>query len=620
MKSLPIMHRLIIMLSWGAVIAAARAATVTNPIIWADIPDVSIVRVDDKYYMSQTTMHMTPGVPIMESGDMVNWKTVGYCYTTLVNNDMLNLANGKNAYGKGSWASSIRYRDGTFHVLTFSQTSGSSHLYTTRDVKTGPWKETALPFWHDPSLFLDDDGRNYVIYGGGTISIVELNAELTGVKSGGLSKTLLTDPASVAGSGGLRAEGSQIFKYNNWYYIFNICWPGGGMRTQICSRGKTLSGAFESKVVLKSNGVAQGSILQMKDGSWMGYLFQDNGSVGRSPWLVPVTWQDDWPVFNSGKAPTTFDIPSVSSSTGSGVVTSDDFSGTNLKLEWQINHNPDNADWSLTARPGYFRITTGRTDMVVTEARNSLTQRSFGPKCSGRISLDASGLRDGDYAGLCALQAKYGFVAVKRDGASNSIVMHNGTTQVATVALPQQTAFLRIDMDFTNKTDKATFFYSLDNITWKSIGNTLQMSYDIPHFMGYRFALFNYATKNAGGSADFDWFQTGSSVGQTIDLYPGDPVAVTQTRLLNTTSRVSGIRQPGACALTINYQLAGAGRVKLYLYDIRGDLVDRIVDGFQASGGHSIYQKVPTLTHGHYIMTGTVDGRVISVRSVLMMK
>lgn len=504
-----------------ATLTVSQAATVTNPIMWADIPDVSIVRVEDKYYMSHTTMHMNPGVPIMESNDLVHWKTISYCYQTHVNNNKMNLANGENAYGKGSWASSIRYKDGTFYVLTFSQTSGNSHLYTTKDPKNGPWTETKLPMWHDPSLLLDDDGRNYVIYGGGDIRIVELNADLTGVKAGGVNKILLRDPASVAGSGGLRAEGSQVYKYNGYYYVFNICWPNGGMRTQICSRSKSLDGAFEGKVVLKSSGVAQGSIIQMKDESWMGYLFQDNGAVGRSPWIMPITWQSDWPIYNNGTAPTSFEMASISSGEGTGFVTSDDFSGSSLKLEWQFNHNPDNTNWSLTDRPGYYRIKTGRIDNGFVNARNTLTQRSFGPKCSGRTSLDVSGLKDGDCAGLAALQARYGFVAVKKNGTANSIVMQNGTTQVTSVPISQDKVYLRIDMDFTNRTDKATFFYSLDSTKWNPIGNTLQMNYDLAHFMGYRFALFNYATKSTGGTADFDWFQIGSSYDQVMCIEDG---------------------------------------------------------------------------------------------------
>jgi len=597
---------------------AAGAATVTNPFIRADIPDISIVRVGERYYMSHTTMHMAPGVPIMESSDMVNWKTVSFCYQTLVDNNKMNLVNGENAYGKGTWASSMRYRDNTFYVLTFSQTSGSSHLYTTTDIKNGPWKETILPFWHDPSLLLDDDGRNYVIYGNGNISIVELNSELTGVKGGGQSGILLTDPASVAGSGGLRAEGSQVYKHNGYYYVFNICWPNGGMRTQICNRSRSLSGPFEGKVVLKSNGVAQGSILQMADSAWMGYLFQDNGSVGRCPWLVPVTWESDWPVFNNGTAPASFDLPVMDSSGGCGVVTSDDFNDTTPRMEWQFNHNPDNSGWSLTERAGFFRITTMRVDNAVTNAGNSLTQRTFGPKCSGRVSLDAAGMKDGDVAGLCALQAKYGFVGVKQSGSGRSVVMVNGTSEVASVNISNERVFLRIDMDFTNRTDKATFFYSLDSVSWNPIGNTLQMSYDMPHFMGYRFALFNYATKTAGGFADFDWFCIGSSVTERIDIYPDGPLPVKHKRQSFRSGNVGLVCRSDAAVLDIRYFLDCGGRTSLEVYNTQGVMVDRILDRHESAGAHSAAHPVSGLANGRYLLLRRLDGKMADAIPVLL--
>lgn len=597
-----------------------RAAMVSNPIIWADIPDISIVLAGNKYYMSQTTMHMTPGVPIMESSDLVHWKTISHCYSVLADNDMLNLANGKDAYGKGSWASSIRYNNGTFHVLVPSQTSGHTHLYTTDNLHNGTWKETLFPLWHDPSLVLDDDGRKYVLFGNGNISIVELNADLSGVKTGGLSKVILTDAGSIAGSGGLGAEGTQVYKHNNYYYLFNICWPSGSMRTQLCYRGKSLSGAFEGKVVLKSNGVAQGSILQMRDSTWVGYLFQDNGSVGRSPWIVPVTWKDDWPVFNNGTAPAGFTLPAVGPAEGTGVVTSDGFTGDTLKPEWQTNHNPDNANRSLTARPGFFRIKTGRIDKFVTQARNSLTQRSFGPKCSGRVRLEVSGLKDGDYAGLCALQSRYGIVGVRRSEGTTTIVMLNGTTEVASAPLSQNSIYLRIDMDFTNRNDRATFYYSLDSTTWRAIGNTLQMSYDIPHFMGYRFALFNYATKTTGGTADFDWFEIGSSVAEKIDLYPDEPVALLQPGLPRTSSRFMRIEEVDPSLLKISCQLAFAGRATFYLYDTRGHLVDRISDGALNPGNHTINCRVPALTRGYYVVQGSVDGKIIGACPLLRVR
>src|SRR4051795_9980224 len=113
---------------------AARAQQAHNPIIYADVPDISVIRVGNVYYMSSTTMHMSPGVPIMKSTDLINWKLINYAYDTLANMDELNLTNGKSTYGRGSWASSIRYHDGTFYVSTFAQTTGKTHIYSTRDI------------------------------------------------------------------------------------------------------------------------------------------------------------------------------------------------------------------------------------------------------------------------------------------------------------------------------------------------------------------------------------------------------------------------------------------------------------------------------------------------------
>ena len=113
-------------------------APARNPLIWADVPDIAMIRVGAVYYMSSTTMHMSPGLPIMKSGDLVNWELVSYAYDTLEDTDALNLAGGKSAYGRGSWASSLRYRNGTYYATTFSQTTGRTYIFTTRAIEKGP--------------------------------------------------------------------------------------------------------------------------------------------------------------------------------------------------------------------------------------------------------------------------------------------------------------------------------------------------------------------------------------------------------------------------------------------------------------------------------------------------
>ena len=491
--------------------------TYTNPIIYADVPDMSMLRVGDTYYMTSTTMHMSPGVPIMKSKDLVNWKLVNYAYDVLDTIDALTLNNGQSAYSLGSWASCIRYHNGTYYVTTFSQTTGKTYIYTTKDIEKGPLKLSALlPIYHDHSLFFDDDGHIYLIYGNGKIRIIELNDDVTGVKPGGLDQVLIENASLPAGSQiNLGAEGSQLFKVKGKYYLFNIAWPKGGMRTVIVHRADKITGPYEGKVALQDKGVAQGGLIDTPEGKWYAYLFRDNGAVGRIPYLVPVKWEDGWPILGiDGKVPETLDLP-ASKGLIPGIVASDEFNRHKgeplLPLVWQWNHNPDNKHWSLTHRRGFLRLTTGRLDTTFLLARNTLTQRTIGPESFGTTSVDVSKMKDGDFAGLALLQKKYGLVGVKYENGTKSVVMvsseSGSVVEMERVPITQQTVYLKADCDFRDRTDIAYFYYSLDGKLWSPIGSKLKMEYTIPHFMGYRFGLFNYATKEIGGFVDFDWFR-----------------------------------------------------------------------------------------------------------------
>jgi beta-xylosidase len=502
--------------------SAAQTKQAQNPIIFADVPDMSMVRVGDTYYMSSTTMHMSPGVPIMKSNDLVNWQLVSYCYDTLASIDELNLHNGKSTYGRGSWASSIRYHNGTYYVSTFAQTTGRTHIYTTKNIEKGPWKATSfLPSLHDHSLFFDDDGKAYMLYGNRKLTLVELNTDLSGIKEGGVSQDVIensTLPTQSVGNSGL-GEGSQLFKVNGRYYLFNITWPRGGMRTVVIHRADKITGPYEGRIGLQDSGVAQGGLIDMPDGNWYAYLFRDFGSVGRIPYLVPVKWEDGWPVLgDNGKVPEKLNLP-ANKSLITGIVNSDEFTRKKkesaLPLVWQWNHNPDNSLWSVTKRKGYLRLTTGRSDTSFLLARNTLTQRTIGPVCTGSTSLDVSNMKDGDFAGLCLLQKNYGLAGVKVKGGSKFIVMTNAGTgkpeEAQTIPLSQNVVYFKAECDFTDKKDIAIFYYSLDGKIWTVIGTPLKMAYTIPQFIGYRFGLFNYATKNTGGFVDFDWFRIQAS-------------------------------------------------------------------------------------------------------------
>jgi len=502
---------------WWLPPAAAQAPAAHNPVVYADVPDLSMIRVGKTYYMSSTTMHMSPGVPIMKSTDLVNWHLVSYAYDTLASTDAMSLAHGQSTYGRGSWASSLRYHQGTYYVSTFAQTTGKTHVYSTKNIEKGPWKAVSFrPSLHDHSLFFDDDGRVYMVYGSGKLQLAELTADVAGLKPGTSPQVIIENASAPAGATpGLPAEGSQLFKIKGKYYLFNIAWPKGGMRTVIVHRADKITGPYEGRVALQDLGVAQGGLIDTPGGEWFAYLFRDFGAVGRIPYLVPVQWADGWPVLGSpaGKVPTTLALP-PNRSLLPGLVASDEFARRAgepaLPLVWQWNHNPANALWSVTERPGYLRLKAGRVDTSFLLARNTLTQRTIGPACAGSVALDVAHLQPGDFAGLAVLQKRYGLVGVQAGQGTRAIVMVSAESEkpveIQRIPLAQRQVYFKIACDFKDRRDVATFFYSLDGKTWQPVGGPLHMAYTLPHFMGYRFGLFHYATQAAGGYADFDYF------------------------------------------------------------------------------------------------------------------
>ena len=514
----------------GTMTAAAETITIANPVIWADVPDDDIIRVGDTYYMVSTTMFFSPGAPIMKSKDLVSWEICNYVYDTYADGDKQNLVGTEHDYAHGQWAASLRYKDGMFYVFFGSYGTGKSYIYKTDDIEHGTWTRSEINgMYHDASMLLDDDGRNYLVYGGGgEIKIKELNADMTGFQSGGAEKTLFK-----TGLDNLAGEGSHIQKIGDYYYVFVIAWPSNSGRIELCYRSKDLLGNYEGKTVLNSglgtygSGVAQGGIVDTPSGDWYGLLFQDHGSVGRIPVLVPVSWQDGWPMM---KAPTALTIDT--DYTGAALAKDDDFSyaSDNLMLEWQWNHNPDNQAWSVTEREGWLRLHNAHIAKSILNARNTLTMRTEGPACSSAVRLDTSNMKAGDYAGLSAFQFNYGNVGVRVDdnnnkyiymaknavyGGNNAQVTDSYDKIIEEVPLSGDTVYLKINFNFntvdgdfnvSNNIDKADFYYSLDGSEWTKIGDTLSMTYDLKLFTGYRSGIYSYPTKTTGGYADIDFF------------------------------------------------------------------------------------------------------------------
>jgi beta-xylosidase len=284
----------------------------------------------------------------------------------------------------------------------------------------------------------------------------------------------------------------------------------------VIHRADHILGPWEGKLALQDLGVAQGGLIDTPEGDWYAYLFRDFGAVGRIPYLVPVKWENGWPVLGiDGKVPETIEALPASNGYIPGIVASDEFerkkNEPDLPLVWQWNHNPDPRFWSVKERKGFLRLINGRTDENFLGTRNTLTQRTFGPECSGSTFIDLSEMKEGDVAGLGLLQKKYGLVGVKFENGEKKVFMETVNAdvpvEIESIPLKKEKIYLKAECNFENLSDLADFYFSLDGTTWTKIGSPLKMKYTLPHFMGYRFALFNFATQNPGGFVDFDWFR-----------------------------------------------------------------------------------------------------------------
>lgn len=484
-----------------------------NPLTYTDIPDNDVIRVGEDYYMVSTTMYFCPGAPIMHSRDLVHWRIVSYIYDVLEDDDIYNLRGGKNAYGAGQWATSLRYHDGVYYALFVSNDQKKSYLFRTRDVVNGPWERTVFEddFFHDPGLLFDGD-RLFVVYGNGDLKLAELAPDGSAVI--GEPKVIVRAPKWRMG---LRAEGCHFYKIGDYYYIVEIDWPKGGIRQATCWRSARIDGPYRRKVVLKGtldgrekDGIAQGPIVDTPAGEWYAIQFQDHGAVGRIPTLQPVTWEDGWPVMGKdGRPVQTLGVPLPADPAGNYVWASDEFDTDSLALVWQWNHkNP--GDWSLTDRPGWLLL-NAHPGETLSQTLGTLTQRTVGPRCVSEVRLDASALGVGTEAGLCAFQSQSARIGVIREADGFALVAREKEEEVFRMAVPEQNGpvGLRIRYVFTprepgDQSDTAFLGYTLDGEHWTELDYTLRMQYTLDYFTGYRSALY---CMGPSGQAGFDYFR-----------------------------------------------------------------------------------------------------------------
>ena len=481
-----------------------------NPLIKLDYPDPDVIRVDDTYYMISTTMYFMPGGEILKSKDLINWEHAGFVYGNLDGTKNQRLEDG-DIYGAGMWAASLRYHNGLFYVMFVCNDTKKTYLYRSESIE-GPWRKSYVDgFYHDCSLLFDED-RVFVVHGNREIFLTELDAELNGPKGGGINKLIIKDTDEAI----LGYEGSHLYKINGRYYIFLIhSREDRWFRVESCFVSDTIDGEYVGRDILEDDigycdsGVAQGGIVDSPDGKWYGILFQDRGAVGRIPVLVNVSWENDEAMgglFPSMTRLSENDFIKTEFGSDNGLWGSDDFTTDNgpsygFKSMWQFNHEPKTEYVTIHKEDGCFELKTFCLADSIVKARNTLTQRLYFPTDHVEVTIDASNINDGDYAGLACLQDEYGFVAITKESGKYYLVMQEKTSdeeiieRVRTeIDSPIQT--LSFDADFTDMKDEVVF----------NIGPVHKMYFKLTHFTGNRAALFFYSTKRHGGSVRFSDF------------------------------------------------------------------------------------------------------------------
>ncbi|MEU7792105.1 RICIN domain-containing protein [Micromonospora tulbaghiae] len=484
----------------------------TNPAVWQDFADVDIIRVGDVYYMSASTMHYSPGAPVLRSWDLVNWEFAGHSVPRLDFGSKYDLSSSEHAYVDGIWASTLNYRPSnrTFYwagCIDFAQT----HIYTAGAVD-GAWSRLAtIPnCYYDAGMLIDDNDTMYVAYGNGTISVAQLSAD---GRSQVRAQQVYQTPSSIG-----TLEGARFYKRNGAYYIW-LTRPANGQYVLKSTNGPF--GPYEQRQVLlnlpgpiSGGGVPhQGGLVQTQTGAWYYMAFTDAYPGGRMPTLAPITWTSDgWPQVQTvngawgASYPNPLPTRPVKPLTGT-----DTFSGTTLGVQYEWNHNPDNSRWSVN---NGLRLQTASVTNDLYRARNTLTHRIQGPTSTGTIELDYSGMRDGDRAGLAMLRDSSAWIGVRRDNGATRVVMTNGLTmgsnnwnttstgtEIASAAVSGGRIWLRANADIRPGSGRqARFSYSTDGVNFVPLGNALTLNNAWQFFMGYRFGFFNYATQSLGGA------------------------------------------------------------------------------------------------------------------------
>ncbi|WP_304300896.1 glycoside hydrolase 43 family protein [Phocaeicola plebeius] len=401
-----------------------------NPVLHADYSDPDVCAVGEDYFLTASSFNCTPGLPILHSKDLVNWKIVNYALKKVEPVEYYNEAR----HGKGVWAPSIRFHEGVFYIYWGDPDFGI-FMVKTRD-PYGEWDKPVLvkagKGMIDPCPLWDDDGRVYLAHAWAG-SRAKFNSVLTVCEMNKEGTAVISDPVLVFdGNDGVNhtIEGAKFYKRNGFYYLFA---PAGGVVSgwQLVMRSKDVYGPYEARIVMAQgktdiNGPHQGGWVDTPAGESWFLHFQDKGAYGRVLHLNPMKWVNDWPVigvdkdgdgcgdpvsrYRKPKTDKTYPIETP--------VESDEFDTRKLGLQWEWHANYQDV-FGFTTNMGYARIYGHELSPHFKnfwEVPNLLMQKFPAEEFTATAKLKVSAKDDGQLSGLIIMGWDYFWIGVEKQG------------------------------------------------------------------------------------------------------------------------------------------------------------------------------------------------------------
>ena len=488
-----------------------------NPVIPADYSDLDVIRVGIDYYAISSTSHFSPGVVILHSKDLVNWRILSH-----VTNDLLQIGPAYNwdkmdRYGEGISACSIRFYKDKFWVYFCTPKEG--FFMSTATNPAGPWeplqKIWQVAGWNDCCPFWDNDEQMYLV---ATNFEDKYKIHLFRMSSDGKKISLKSDSVIHQSTG---SEANKFYKfYGNYYHLYSEIKPEG--RVLMMERSNNITGPYEIKQLTHGNKLGdkepnQGGLVQVKPGSWWFLMHTGpSGWEGRTACLLPVTWINGWPIIGQVGADTIGNMVWTSkkplkSASIFFIQTDDEFKQTSLQVQWEWNHQPRNEKWSLSERSGFLRMhafvpvkLNNKKDKrnLFFRAGNTLTQRSMRTMYSeSTIRIEIAGMANDQSTGLCHFAGTYSTFGIKQSKGVRKLVCDNNGDELSGPRITASAIWLRSSWGLDGVSQYA---YSLDGKFFVPFGTPYKLTWGNNN--GDRIGIFSYNQTGESGYVDVDWF------------------------------------------------------------------------------------------------------------------